>query len=98
MSGLLNGLNYNQIEYGILISLLQLSSWSLYHYYKKYKNMEENYWSERRGRTRVEQEMRNLAQIQLNTSEGFFVQSIGIIESCYKQCIGLLFFEILIFI
>jgi tRNA (Thr-GGU) A37 N-methylase len=32
--------------------------------------------------------MRKLAQVQLNTSVGFFVQPIGIIESCYKQCIG----------
>ena len=37
---------------------------------------------------RVEQEMRNLADIQLNTNMGFFVQPIGEIKSCYKQCIG----------
>ena len=35
------------------------------------------YWGERRGRTRVEQEMKKLADIQLNTNEGFFVQPIG---------------------
>lgn len=51
-------------------------------------DMEEAYWGERRGRTRVEQEMRNLADIQLNTSEGFFVQPIATIESCYRQCVG----------
>jgi tRNA-Thr(GGU) m(6)t(6)A37 methyltransferase TsaA len=51
-------------------------------------DIEEAYWAERRGRARVEQEMRNLADIQLNTSEGFFVQPIATIESCYRQCVG----------
>lgn len=46
------------------------------------------YWAERRGRTRVEQEMRRLTQVQLNTTEGFFVQPIGRIDSCYRQCVG----------
>ena len=50
--------------------------------------VEEAYWGERRGRARVEQEMRNLADIRLNTSEGFFVQPIATIESCYRQCVG----------
>ena len=52
------------------------------------KSMEEAYWAERRGRTRVEQEMKRLAEVQLNTSEGFFVQPVGAIESCYRQCVG----------
>jgi hypothetical protein len=77
-----------EVQVGILLGVLQVVSWALFLNYKKYKGMEEAYWGERRGRTRVEQEMRNLAQVQLNTSEGFFVQPIGIIESCYKQCIG----------
>jgi tRNA (Thr-GGU) A37 N-methylase len=36
----------------------------------------------------VEQEMKKLAEVQLNTSEGFFVQPIAMIESCYRQCVG----------
>ena len=52
------------------------------------KTMEESYWAERRGRTRVEQEMRHLANIQLNTDAGFFVQPVGVVESCYRQCVG----------
>jgi tRNA (Thr-GGU) A37 N-methylase len=32
--------------------------------------------------------MRRIANVQLNTSEGFFVQPVGVVESCYKQCIG----------
>lgn len=79
------------VKYGILLGIVQIMTWGLVRYYKRYKGMEEAYWGERRGRTRVEQEMRNLAQVQLNTSEGFFVQPIGIIESCYKQCIGMSF-------
>jgi tRNA (adenine37-N6)-methyltransferase len=32
--------------------------------------------------------MKKLSEVQLNTSEGFFVQPIGHIESCYRQCVG----------
>jgi tRNA-Thr(GGU) m(6)t(6)A37 methyltransferase TsaA len=49
---------------------------------------ERAYWGERRGRARVEQEMKRISNIQLNTDEGFFVQPIGEIHSCYRQCIG----------
>ena len=49
---------------------------------------ESSYWAERKGRARVEQEMRRLTQVHLNTEVGFFVQPIGFIESCYRQCIG----------
>ena len=49
---------------------------------------EEAYWGERRGRTRVEAEMRRITKLQLNTQNGFFVQPVGHIESCYRQCIG----------
>jgi len=65
-----------------------LACWSAFSYYKKSQAMEEAYWAERRGRTRVEQEMRRLAEVQLNTSEGFFVQPVGVVESCYRQCVG----------
>ena len=54
----------------------------------KLDKLETAYWAERRGRTRVEQEMRRLTEVRLNTSEGFFVQPIGIIDSCYRQCVG----------
>jgi tRNA (Thr-GGU) A37 N-methylase len=43
---------------------------------------------EKRGRNRTELAMKKLTDLQLNTSEGFFVQPIGIIQSCYRQCIG----------
>ena len=32
--------------------------------------------------------MKRLSEVQLNTSEGFFVQPIGHIKSCYRQCVG----------
>jgi tRNA (Thr-GGU) A37 N-methylase len=65
-----------------------IASWFAFSYYRKAAAMEEAYWAERRGRTRVEQEMRRLAEVQLNTSEGFFVQPVGVVESCYRQCVG----------
>ena len=56
------------------------------------------YWQERKGRNRVEREMRKISDIQLNAggvSEGasggvrehgaFFVQPIAKVEGCYKQ-------------
>lgn len=50
--------------------------------------MEEAYWGERRGRCRVEQEMKRISEVQLKTDNGFFIQPIGSIESCYRQCVG----------
>ena len=32
--------------------------------------------------------MKKLAEVQLSTIEGFFVQPIGVIKSCYRKCIG----------
>ena len=52
------------------------------------RRMEEAYWGERRGRCRVEQEMRRISEVQLKTDNGFFIQPIGAIESCYRQCVG----------
>jgi tRNA-Thr(GGU) m(6)t(6)A37 methyltransferase TsaA len=63
----------------------------LFEYFKCYQSkqkFEKAYWGERRGRAQVEREMKKISNIQLNTSEGFFVQPIGHIESCYRQCIG----------
>ena len=62
--------------------------WQLHAERRRNDRLESGYWSERRGRTRVEQEMRRLTEVQLNTSEGFFVQPIGVIDSCYRQCVG----------
>lgn len=49
---------------------------------------ERAYWAERKGRARVELEMKRLTEVRLNTDAGFFVQPIGSIASCYRQCIG----------
>lgn len=32
--------------------------------------------------------MKRLAEVNLNTSEGFFVQPIAVVKSCFRQCIG----------
>jgi tRNA (adenine37-N6)-methyltransferase len=77
------------IGVGVLSALTLVTA--LYHYHKKsndLKKMEEAYWGERRGRCRVEQEMRRISDVQLKTDNGFFIQPIGNIESCYRQCVG----------
>lgn len=73
---------------GLLMGALSLVTWKVYIMSKKADKFEEAYWGERRGRARVEREMKRIADIRLNTSGGFFVQPIGTIKSCYRQCIG----------
>eukprot|EP01035_Chromulina_nebulosa_P031324 gene31324-41746_t len=71
--------------------LLATASFLLWEYIKIRRHLhkfEEAYWSERRGRARVEREMKRISDIQLSTQNGFFVQTIGCIQSCYRQCIG----------
>jgi|MDTB01.3.fsa_nt_gb tRNA (Thr-GGU) A37 N-methylase len=69
-----------------------VSAAALYVVYKRKQQecekLEKAYWAERRGRCRVEQEMRRISDVQLKTDKGFFVQPIGAIESCYRQCVG----------
>ena len=72
----------------VVLSLLTVLAWEYSRVYRAKRSMESAYWAERRGRTRVEQEMKKLTEIQLNTSEGFFVQPIATIQSCYRQCVG----------
>ena len=73
---------------GLLLAVAYTLLFECIRYKLKSNHFENAYWGERRGRTRVEQEMRNLTNIQLNTSNGFFVQPIGHISSCYRQCVG----------
>ena len=72
---------------------LSLMTWSSYRNLLKFKHYEDAYVTERRGRIRVEKEMKNIREVRLRTGEGgggaFFVQPIGHVESCYKQCIGI---------
>lgn len=73
---------------GLLLISTSVVTYSLIHYYTKAKHFEDAYWSERRGRGRVEMEMRKISDIQLNTTDGFFVQPVAKIESCFRQCVG----------
>jgi tRNA (adenine37-N6)-methyltransferase len=75
-------------QQGLALFSLTYLSWEFVRHWIKSRHFEDAYWGERRGRTRVEQEMRRLAEVQLNTSEGFFIQPIGTIDSCYRQCVG----------
>lgn len=73
---------------GLLLGALCFLSWEYVRHLRRLEHFETAYWAERRGRARVELEMKKLSEVQLNTSEGFFVQPIGHIESCYRQCVG----------
>jgi hypothetical protein len=52
---------------GTLLFSLFVTSYLLVKQYTKATHFEGAYWGERRGRTRVEKEMRKLAEVQLNT-------------------------------
>ena len=73
---------------GIFIGAVYVLAWEYLRHRRGLRHYEAAYWAERRGRARVELEMKKLSEVQLNTSEGFFVQPIGHIESCYRQCVG----------
>ena len=73
---------------GCLYFGLFYSIFELYRHRQRALFYEQSYWGERRGRARVEAEMRKLTEVQLNTSQGFFVQPIGHIQSCFRQCVG----------
>jgi tRNA-methyltransferase O len=76
------------INDGLIIGTLYFLTWEYIRHLRKAQHYEAAYWAERRGRARVELEMKKLTDVQLNTSEGFFVQPIGHIRSCYRQCVG----------
>jgi hypothetical protein len=73
---------------GALLFTLYNLSWEYVRRRQQAHVFERSYWAERKGRARVELEMRKLTHVHLNTEQGFFVQPIGHIESCYRQCIG----------
>jgi hypothetical protein len=73
---------------GFLFFAATLAAWEYARNSLLAEKYEKAYWGERRGRARVEQEMKKISNIQLNTNEGFFVQPIGEISSCYRQCVG----------
>lgn len=73
---------------GLLLTTCTLLTWQFYQTWQLQKKYESSYWAERKGRARVELEMKKIANIRLDTSKGFFVQPIGEISSCYRQCIG----------
>lgn len=73
---------------GLLLGAVTIMLFQFQRILKKKNKYKDAYWAERRGRARVEKEMKKIADIRLNTQEGFFVQPIGEISSCYRQCIG----------
>jgi hypothetical protein len=73
---------------GVLLASLTICAWEYLRAYAVKGKWEKAYWGERRGRARVEREMKRISDIQLSTDKGFFVQAIGEISSCYRQCVG----------
>lgn len=84
----MSGSSENLFSDGFVWNVLIVLGWELCRNYINANHYEGAYWGERRGRARVEKEMKKLTEIQLNTSEGFFVQPVAHIKSCYRQCIG----------
>ncbi len=62
---------------GPLLFLSSLLAFSLQQQSRKAKVLEADYWAERKGRQRVELEMKRIADVQLRNAEGFFVQPIA---------------------
>lgn len=67
---------------------------------QKYYHYVASYWQERKGRNRVEREMRKISDIQLSTGDNgaFFVQPIARVEGCYKQVRVVVAISLLVFI
>lgn len=82
------GTSCNGEYMGVILAALSMCIWQYYRSEQNAQKLEKAYWGERRGRARVEKEMKRISNIQLNTDEGFFVQPIGEIHSCYRQCVG----------
>ena len=74
---------------GLMIGAIYFLVWEYIRHVRKLDHWETAYWAERRGRARVEAEMKKLTEVQLNTSDGFFVQPIAHIHSCFRQVITL---------
>jgi hypothetical protein len=77
---------------GLTLFSLGVAAWHSCRSHLKFRHYEDAYATERRGRLRVEKEMKNIREVRLQTGErgggAFFVQPIARVESCYKQCIG----------
>jgi tRNA-Thr(GGU) m(6)t(6)A37 methyltransferase TsaA len=73
---------------GIALGLLSVLICQYVRLRRKKLKYQDAYWAERRGRARVEKEMKKIANIRLSKDEGFFVQPVGYISSCYRQCVG----------
>ena len=70
---------------GLMIGAVYFLVWEYIRHVRRLDHWETAYWAERRGRARVEAEMKKLTEVQLNTSDGFFVQPIAHIHSCFRQ-------------
>jgi hypothetical protein len=58
---------------GLLLAVSLLLGGALIWQKNKSDSYCKSYWSERRGRVRVEKEISKLTKVQLDTSDGFYV-------------------------
>jgi hypothetical protein len=55
---------------GVLLASLTLFAWEYLRARSVHRKWEKAYWGERRGRARVEREMKRISDIQLSTDKG----------------------------
>lgn len=86
----MSDMKLNEITTGVLFFVATLLGVEYCRSRNKYLHYVDSYWQERKGRNRVEREMRKMSDIQLSVGENgsFYVQPIARVEGCYKQCIG----------
>jgi tRNA (adenine37-N6)-methyltransferase len=82
------GMNDGSEGLGLALFAIYALSWEIIRRSLRSMHYEEAYWAERRGRARVEKEMRKISDVQLNKTDGFYVQPVAYIESCFRQCVG----------
>jgi hypothetical protein len=64
------------INEGLFLFSLSTLAWEAVRWRKKSETFEEAYWGERRGRARVERELKRITEVQLNTTEGHRLKTI----------------------
>ena len=81
-------LSNTNIPLAIAVGAAHVLYWRLRRAQARVEQLSDAYWGERRGRSRLEEELRKLGMLQLRNDEGYYLQEVGYIESCYKLCLG----------
>lgn len=76
------------MEVGFTLGTLSVVLWYLWNQKTTLRKLEDAYQQEHRGRCNLEKKLKVLTNTMLSHEDGVFVHEIGVLESCYKQCIG----------